>query len=58
MKKLTHHYACDCREEKVKELARRYLYEHHELKLFIAGFGKVEKCECKYCNIARELLKT
>lgn len=52
------------REKKIQQLCERFLFEHKEIRNFISGFrnfisgfGEKEKCECKGCQIARELLK-
>ena len=46
------------REEMVKTLANIFLSSHEEMARFLAGFGKVEACECSGCRIARKLLET
>lgn len=52
---ITHHYACDCREEKMLLIARQLVKEHNELKKFTAGFGKIQTCNCPACQAAIEL---
>ena len=52
---ITHHYACDCREEKLKRICRAILEEHHALKEFVAGFAKADPCQCDTCKAIREL---
>lgn len=43
------------REEKIKEVCERLLYEHKELAKFIGGFNP-KPCDCYYCQIAREVV--
>lgn len=52
---ITHHYACDCREEKIRLICRQLMKEHNEIIKFMAGFGKVEICHCPACEAARRL---
>ncbi len=51
----THHYACDCREEKMLLICRQLIKEHNELKKFMAGFVKYEMCHCPACVAAMRL---
>lgn len=47
----THHFACGCREEKMKYIAERLLKEHHALQSALGA----DKCQCQACKYAREL---
>ena len=52
---ITHHFSCDCREEKIQYICRWLRREHDELKNFLSGFGKKEPCDCPACEAIREL---
>lgn len=43
------------KDEKVKKICERLLYEHEALAKFIGGF-RFEPCQCEFCLIAREIL--
>lgn len=50
----THHFACDCREQMMKEICAWVLHEHDELQRFIGGF-RHNHCKCDICEKARRL---
>jgi hypothetical protein len=56
MECITHHHACDCREEKMIDICRFIVQEHYDVNKFIAGFNpNVKQCECKFCKLAYSL---
>jgi len=48
----THHFACDCREEKIRILSEEWLSRCVTL---LTGDG--DECNCDICQIAKKLLK-
>lgn len=40
----------------IEMVCARLLYEHENLKVFMAGFKKPEPCSCPGCVAARKLL--
>ena len=44
------------KKDMIEIVCERLLSEHESLKIFMAGFGKVEPCCCPGCVAARKLL--
>ena len=51
----THYHACDCREERMQSICKRYLEEHIKLRQAMFGMRKSDKCNCPECRMIREL---
>jgi hypothetical protein len=45
----------DDREEKLKYICERFLFEHQEMENFMTGFGKRKLCQCAACKYIREI---
>jgi len=48
MRCITHHLACDCREEKMQEICRIIFQQHKKL---LSVPDPYEYCHCKICKM-------
>lgn len=44
------------KKDLIEIVCERLLSEHQSVRMFLAGFGKVEECNCNGCVSARKLL--
>lgn len=52
---VTHHFACDCREKKIKEVFAMVLEDHADMRKFLSGFRAAESCKCPVCKAINDL---